>query len=70
MPRKKQTVVEDVEEATVHTPNLEPLESTLDDVRVLLEARKALYQGASDRITEILASLQPKPRIGRPPKAK
>lgn len=48
----------------------EPLETALEDVRVLLEARREEYQGAADRITEILASLQPKPRIGRPPKAK
>lgn len=47
---------------------LEPLESVFDDLRVLLEARRNEYQGAADRISEILQTLAPKPRVGRPPK--
>lgn len=50
---------------------LAPLESTLDEIRVLLEARRAEYQVSADRITEILTSLMPaKPRVGRPPAKK
>ena len=51
-------------------PAVAPLDSALDDIRVVLEARRAEYQGAVDRITDILNTLAPKPRIGRPPKAK
>lgn len=46
---------------------LEPLEAVFTDLRVLLEARRAEYVAAADRITDILTSMQPKPRIGRPP---
>lgn len=48
----------------------EPLEAALDDIRVLLEARRAEYQSAALRITDILSSLTPKPRVGRPPKTR
>lgn len=48
---------------------LSPLETTLDEIRSLLEARRAEYSGSVERITEILQSLTvPTPRIGRPPK--
>lgn len=46
----------------------QPLERIFDDIRTLLEARRGEYQMAADRITDILTSMAPKPRIGRPPK--
>lgn len=45
-----------------------PLERFFDEMRTLMEARRAEYQSAADRITDILSSMAPKPRIGRPPK--
>lgn len=48
---------------------LKPLEVTLEEVRTLLESRRQEYQVSADRIVDILGSLDPKPRIGRPPKA-
>lgn len=46
------------------------LEGVFEDMRVMLTAKRAEYQAAADRISEILATIAPKPRIGRPPKAK
>jgi hypothetical protein len=46
----------------------QPLERIFDDLRVLLEARRQEYHAAAERITEILTSMAPKPRVGRPPK--
>lgn len=48
----------------VATP--EPLEAALDDIRMLLEARQSEYQSAANRISDILATLNPKPKVGRP----
>lgn len=59
-----------VDSATPHAngATLAPLEATLDDVRVLMETRRAEYQTSADRLSEIIATLvTPKPRIGRPP---
>lgn len=44
------------------------MESFFDELRTLMEARRAEYQASADRISEILTTLNPKPRIGRPPK--
>lgn len=49
-------------------PGLKPLEVTLDEIRTLLESRRQEYQVSADRIGDILTTLSPKPRIGRPPK--
>lgn len=46
----------------------QPLERIFDDLRTMLEARRQEYQMAANRITDILTSMEPKPRIGRPPK--
>ncbi len=48
----------------------ESLERVFEDLRTLLESRRTDYQAAADRITDILSSMAPKPRVGRPPKAK
>lgn len=56
--------------ATLTAPQVEPLEGVLDDIRVLLEAKRLEYQTAVDRISDILGTLAPKPRIGRPPKVR
>lgn len=49
---------------------LSSLESVFEDMRVMLEARKADYLASAERINEILSSMSPKPRVGRPPKAR
>lgn len=49
------------------TETMEPLESTLEDIRVLVEARRVEYLSAAARLQDILLSMAPKPRIGRPP---
>jgi len=47
---------------------VEPLDMVFEDLRVVLEARRAEYQSAADRIRDIIESFAPRPRVGRPPK--
>ena len=49
---------------------LSTLDAVLDDMRALLEARKAECLASADRITDILSTIAPRPRVGRPPKAR
>ena len=44
------------------------LESVLGELKVLLETRRMEALTTADRLADILSSLSPKPRIGRPPK--
>lgn len=44
------------------------LEGLFDDMRVMLEARRADYLASAERVTEILQTLAPRPRVGRPRK--
>lgn len=46
------------------------LDAVLTDIRALLEARQTEYTMAAQRVSDILAILDPKPAIGRPPKQK
>jgi len=45
-----------------------PLEQLFEDMRTMLTAKRAEYQAAADRISDIIGSITPKPRIGRPPR--
>jgi len=47
---------------------LASIDVVLEELRTLLEARRTEYLSAADLLGDILASMAPKPRIGRPRK--
>lgn len=71
MPRKAAATPQSaaVAATTVGLSNEPALESTLNEMAVFLESRRAEFQSAADMLSDILGTIKPKPRIGRPPKA-
>lgn len=59
-----------LETATALAVPTDSLERVLEELKILLRARRTEFQSAADRISEILTSMEPKPRVGRPPKNK
>ncbi len=60
-PQAARSVLKDIEPVAV--------DDLFEELRATLEAKKAQFEMAAARIEDVLASFNPKPRLGRPPKA-